>query len=676
MCGLRCELLELSPTRRRSDVLMCGIAGILALGGQQVSRSLLDRMVASISHRGPDDRGTYISPGGEIGLGSCRLSIIDLSHAGHMPLCNEDGRIHVVFNGEIYNFAQLRDSLLRHEHRFKSHTDTEVLVHLYEDHGQSFLDYLEGMFAIALWDEREGVLLLARDRCGEKPLYYTYFANSFRFSSEIKAILEDQSFPREIEPEALNEYLTFGFVQPPATMFRNVGKLAPGEMLVIDRFGKVQRRHYWSALSSGDELQNERSQTFEAHVQQTRQMLESAVAACMVSDVPVGAFLSGGVDSSAVVALMARHTGRQVDCVTVRYPNHPASDESRYAQIVAKSIGATPHLVDITERNAFEAFRDCVYHLDEPIADPAAINTFIASRTLRSMGVPVALVGEGADELFLGYPYYLHHSRLAGLWRFKDRFPRALVSAVCKVVSPILGPLGLSVHRDLLRRAACGEGMFLSSEPFFPDLDKRAVVGWRIADLVRSRPSANVTRESLHDAAPLSADVLAQMSLSEFRMRMAEQLLMRVDKLSMAHSIEIRAPFLNHHLARYALSLPGSVRAATHRPKYLLKKAVADLLPPETLNRRKMGFSTPVADWFRSSFGTLLEEQLQTSDLVREGFLSRRGIAQVLAEHRTGSASHQTRLWNILCLLEWYDRFKVNGVHNPHEVAPVGALLA
>jgi asparagine synthase (glutamine-hydrolysing) len=655
---------------------MCGIAGIFALGGQTVSRSLVDRMVASIRHRGPDDAGTYISPCGKVGLGSCRLSIIDLSPAGHMPLCNEDGRIQVVFNGEIYNFSKLRDSLLQHGHKFKSHTDTEVLVHLYEEHGPSYLEYLDGMFAIALWDDRKGLLLLARDRCGEKPLYYTYFANSFRFSSEIKAILEDDSFPREIELEALNQYLTFGFVLPPMTMFRNVGKLAPGEMLVIDRLGKVQRRHYWSALSSGEELEHVRSQTLEAHVRSTRRMLETAVEDCMVSDVPVGAFLSGGVDSSAVVAIMARHTGRPVDCVTVRYPNHPASDESRYAQIVAKRIGATTHLVDITERSAFEAFRDCVYHLDEPIADPAAVNTFIASRTLRSMGVPVALVGEGADELFLGYPYYLRHSRLASLWSFKDRLPRVLVSAVCKVASTALGPLGLSVHRDLLRRASCGEGLFLSSEPFFPDLDKREVAGQRIAGLVRCRPSANVTRACLHDATLLGADVLAQMSLSEFRMRMPEQLLMRVDKLSMAHSIEIRAPFLNRHLAHYALSIPGNVRAAAHTPKYLLKTAVADLLPPETLNRRKMGFGTPVADWFRSSFGVMLEEQLQTSDLFREGLLSRHAIGQILKEHRTGAVSHHTRLWNILCLVEWYDRFKLDGVQNTNQGVSVGPLIA
>jgi asparagine synthase (glutamine-hydrolysing) len=590
-----------------------------------------------------------------------------------MPLCNEDGSIQVVSNGEIYNFAALRQSLLRRGHLFKSRTDTEVLVHLYEDHGESFLEYLDGMFAIALWDERQGFLLLARDRCGEKPLYYSMVSDSFRFASEIKTILEDRSFPREVDPTALNEYLTFGFVQPPATMFSRVYKLAPGEVLVVDRFGRTRRRHYWSPLSSIDEFEKARSQPFEAHIRQTRQLLESAVAACMVSDVPVGAFLSGGVDSSAVVALMARHTGRQIDVVTVRYADNPTADESPYAESIARSIGAAPHLVEIDERKAFEVFGECVHHLDEPIADPAAINTFIASRTLRSLGVPVALVGEGADELFLGYPYYLNHSRLAGLWRFKDLCPRVLVSAASSFASTLLGPLGLSVHRDLLRRAAQGEGLFLSSEPFFPDLDKKAVVGPRIAHLVESRPSANVTKRALQDVVgPLASDTLAQMGLAEFRMRMAEQLLMRVDKLSMAHSVEVRAPFLNRALAQYALSLPGSVRAAHRQPKYLLKQAVADLLPPAVLSRKKMGFSTPVADWFRSSFGVLLEQKLQASGLVREGFLSGSRVAELLAQHRNRVLSHHTRLWNVLCLLEWYDHFKLECPWRADNVTPGG----
>lgn len=655
---------------------MCGITGMMTFGGTSVVRTLLDRMVDCIGHRGPDDRGTYVSQDTRVGLGSTRLSIIDLSPAGHMPISNEDGSIHVVFNGEIYNFQKLRDSMLCAGHLFHSRTDTEVLVHLYEEHGESFLDLLDGMFAIALWDEHRGILLLARDRCGEKPLYFAHVGSSVRFASEIKAILADDAFPRRLDTVAMNQYLTFGFVSPPKTMFQNVQKLAPGEVIVINRCGEIKRRPYCSLSPTEDDLQNNRSTQIGTHIRQTRRMLESAVESCMISDVPVGAFLSGGVDSSAVVALMSRHMGRPIETITVRYPEHSASDESRFASLVASHIGARPHFVDITEETAFEAFSDCVYHLDEPIADPAAINTFIGSRALRSMNVPVALVGEGADELFLGYPYYLNHSRIALLWRLKDSLPRSLVSSACQLGATFLGPLGRTIHRDLFRRAAVGEGMFLSSEPFFQDIDKRDVAGIRLNSHQQGQPSSEITQYALADSPHLSADVLAQMSLAEVRMRMAEKLLMRVDKLSMAHSIETRAPFVNRHLVRFALALPGSVRAAHGKPKWLLKAAVADLLPSETLNRPKMGFSTPVAEWFRRSFGTLLEKRVRSSGLVQEGFLSQTAILGLLDAHREGAVSHHTKLWNLLCLLEWAERFEVSTAVRADGLSRAGGVCA
>jgi asparagine synthase (glutamine-hydrolysing) len=631
-------------------------------------------MVDSISHRGPDDRGTYVSPDARIGLGSRRLSIIDLSPAGHMPLSNEDGSIHVAFNGEIYNFQELRDLMLRAGHVFRSRTDTEVLVHLYEERGESFLDLLDGMFAIALWDGRHDTLLLARDRGGEKPLYLAQAASSVRFASEIKAILVDDAIRREIDVDALNRYLTFGFVPPPATMFRDVQKIAPGEVIIINRHGKIDRRNYCSLSPTEDDVLNNRSTTIDTHIRQTRRMLEEAVESCMISDVPVGAFLSGGVDSSAVVALMSRQMGRPVETVTIRYPGHAASDESRFALLVAGHIGARSNLVDITEETAFEVFNECVYHLDEPIADPAAINTFIGSRALRSMNIPVALVGEGADELFLGYPYYLHHSRIVRLWHLRDRLPRPLVAAACQLGATALGPLGRSVHKDLFRRAAAGEGFFISSEPFFQDSDKRDIVGTRMISRVHGQPSAETTQRALSEATCLHGDVLAQMSLAEVRMRMAEKLLMRVDKLSMANSIETRAPFLNRHLVRYALAIPGPMRAAHGKPKWLLKTALADLLPSETLNRPKMGFGTPAAEWFQNSFGDLLEERVRSSDLVREGLLSQSAILDLLQAHRNGAGCHHTRLWNLLCLFEWAERFKVTGAVSADGLSLAGGV--
>ncbi len=655
---------------------MCGIAGILTFGTTRVPRPLLDRMVDAISHRGPDDRGTFVSPDGHTGLGSRRLSIIDLSHAGHMPLGNEDGHVHVVFNGEIYNFQTLREAMLKAGHVFRSHTDTEVLVHLYEEYRESFLDQLDGMFAIALWDDARGILLLARDRCGEKPLYFSQLGGSLRFASEIKAILEDEQLPRGVNAEALNQYLTFGFVPAPRTLFHGIQKLGPGEVLLVNRRGIIERRLYSSQLPPQVYCDSVRREPIEEQIKQTRHLLESAVSSCMISDVPVGAFLSGGVDSSAVVALMSRLTGHTIETVTIRHPEHVMLDESRYAALAASRLGARSHCVNVTEEDAFDAFSDCVRHLDEPIADPAAVNTYIGSRMLRSMGIPVALVGEGADELFLGYPYYLNHSRMAPLWRFKDRLPKRVLGVACTIGAAALGPFGRAIHRDLFRRAAAGEGLFLSSEPFFPDLDKEAIVGGTLVTLVHGQPSADVTGRTIAGATQLTGDILAQMSFAEVRMRMAEKLLMRVDKMSMAHSIETRAPFLNRHLVRYALALPGSVRAAHGKPKYLLKMAVADLLPREILNRPKMGFSTPVADWFRRSFGTLLEERIRASELVRQGFLSKAALIAVLDAHRRGPVSYHTKLWNLLCLLEWAEQFHVTCVFSAGDPVPEEAVCA
>jgi asparagine synthase (glutamine-hydrolysing) len=650
---------------------MCGIVGMVVSGPGHVSRTILDKMTAAIVHRGPDDGGTYISPAGTAALGSRRLSIIDLSAAGHMPMTNEDRSIWLTFNGEIYNFATLRRELSSRGHQFTSQTDTEVLVHLYEEKGIDFLKDIDGMFAIALWDDRRQRLVLARDRYGEKPLYYTTHGGVFRFASEIKALLEDPCIPRHLDFEALNQYLTFGFVQPPRTMFHDIHKVAPGEALVLKKSGAPESFTYHEPLLSPAEMEHLRGQDFEWHVKQTRVLFEAAVASCMRADVPVGAFLSGGVDSSAVVACMSRLTGRKVESLTVAYPDEPNCDESGYASKVAERVGANLHVMNVTERDALNAFSDCIYHLDEPVSDPACLNTFLASREFRRRGVLVALVGEGADELFLGYPYYLNHSRIAGLWSALQAVPLVARSVIFSAASPCLGPLGLAVHRDLLRRAMYGESMFLSSEPFYPDCDKARIVGPRLQNLVHSQPSSRLTDGVLACYRQrLSGDALSQMSLAETRMRMAEKLLMRVDKLSMAHSIEVRAPFLNRHLAQYAASLSGRVRAANGQPKSLFKAAVADLLPDAVLKRPKMGFSTPISNWFRGSFGQLLMDRMSSSELFRTGVLDRAGVASVLAHHRRG-ASHHTKLWNILCLLEWYEQYRVTDIATQLESEPI-----
>lgn len=637
----------------------------MTFGEHEISSELLVEMTRRISHRGPDDSGIYISHDRRVGLGSSRLSIQDLSPAGHMPMCNEDKRVWLTFNGEIYNFKQLRPNLVSGGHRFVSETDTEVIIHLYEERGLEFLDELEGMFAIGLWDETKGTLLLARDRLGEKPLYCTDDGGIFRFASEIKALLADDSVPRSLNLESLNQYLTFGFVQPPDTMFAGIHKLAPGERLIIRRNGHRDLARYWDPLSNPDYVRDVRSHGIPEHLREIRSRLERSVEACLVADVPVGAFLSGGVDSSAVVSLMSQKMGQRIESVTISYPDQSDCDESSFAIRVAERSGANVHPILVHSRDAEEAFPSCVYHQDEPIADPACINTFIASRHLRAMGVPVALVGEGADELFLGYPSYLKYQRIWPFWRASASIPRSIRKQLFTLADPLLGQLGLSAQRDLLRRASQGEGIFVSTDSFFHDGEKIRIAGGVLNELARTRPSSNVATKMGNDVHGLfnDGDLLSRMSLAEMRMRMTEQLLMRVDKLSMAHSVEVRAPFLNWRLAEYALALPGDVRTFGRKSKSLLKAAVADLIPEQTLNRPKMGFSTAVEQWCSTWAGGLLERRIESCELFRSGILSAVEAKNLLAQHRRGRCSNHPRLWNILCLTEWWEQYGITSAN-------------
>ena len=638
---------------------MCGITGLMTFGERHISSELLSGMTRCIAHRGPDDSGMYISTDRHVGLGSSRLSIQDLSTAGHMPMPNEQRRVWLTFNGEIYNFRTLRPELIARGHKFCSETDTEVIIHLYEERGLDFLDELEGMFALALWDETAGALLLARDRLGEKPLYYAEYGGVFRFASEIKALLADDSMPRSVNLGSLNQYLTFGFVLPPHTMFDGIKKLAPGERLIVRRNGQQALARFWDPLSNPDQVRHLRSLSVREHIREIRLSLERSVESCLVADVPVGAFLSGGVDSSAVVSLMSRKTGHRVESVTISHSGEPNRDESAFARVVAEQTGANMHNILVNSRDAEEAFPSCIYHQDEPVADPACINTFIASKHLRAMGIPVALVGEGADELFLGYPSYLKYQRIWPLWRLGQVVPRRIRGGLFALASPLLGPLGRSAHRDLLRRASQGEGIFVSTDSFFLDADKFQIAQGSLNELARMHPSSRIADKMgrvVHGLAD-QGDLLSRLSLAETRMRMAEQLLMRIDKLSMAHSIEVRAPFLNWHLAEYALALPGSVRAFGRKPKALLKAAVADLIPEQTLNRPKMGFSTAVEQWCRTWAGDRLERGIEKCELFRSGVLSAAEAKALLAEHRQGHRSHHSRLWNMLCLTEWWEQY-------------------
>jgi asparagine synthase (glutamine-hydrolysing) len=648
---------------------MCGLAGVLfgsRLSAEGTARwlDLASRMERSIAHRGPDDSGIHASADGRCILASRRLAIQDLSSDGRMPLTNEDATVWTSFNGEIYNFAVLREELRALGHVFRSQSDTEVIVHGYESWGLDFLRRLEGMFAIAIYDERAGCLVLARDRFGEKPLYLAHTPEGhLAFASEAKALLEIPEIRRRLNGEALCQYLTYGFVMPPLTLFDGITKLAPGEMYVVGSDIAVSRSLYWTPASNPSEVARVRALPANDHAAAVRAMLVASVEARMVSDVPIGAFLSGGVDSSAVVAIMARASGRPVDTVTVANAGHPDLDEWTYAERVARAVGARIHRVDISEQDAMEVLPTLAWHMDEPVSDPAAMNTFFASRALRANGIKVALVGEGADEVFLGYSAFLKYQRLSALLRYRSHLPSIALRVGERVGRATLGALGASIHQDLLGRAFQGQPVFLGTEVFFQDSEKLGLLGGLVPNLYPASAVAAAVQESAPEA--LRADPLSLFGYSDMRMRMAEKLLMRVDKMSSAHSIEVRSPFLDRALADYAIALPASVRVAQGVTKHLLKEAVAPLIPQEVIHRRKQGFSTPIASWLCGNLGRYFQNRVGTSSIFAHGVLRRDAALDLLERHRTGGTAAKgthTRLWNLMMLMEWYDRYQVDGL--------------
>lgn len=640
---------------------MCGIAGVFAFRGE-VDESLARRMSAVIRHRGPDDDGTYVAPW--IAMASRRLAIVDLSPDGHMPMSNENNDLWVALNGEIYNHLGLRRQLENAGHRFKSHSDTETIVHGYEQWGIEVLNKIEGMFAVAIYDDIKGSLILARDRCGEKPLYMSEEDGKLIFASEIKAIQEVRNSPTQIDAQALSQYLTFGFVMPPATMFAGISKLAPGQAMEVKRAGS-RLFTYWSPASDPDAIARVRSLSHNEHVRDIRRLLETSVAERMVADVPVGAFLSGGVDSSSVVALMSRLSGRRIETVTVANTDMPELDESNFAEQAAGHVGANFHRISLSERDVIANLSEMVHHFDEPISDHGAANSFFASKYLRQNGIIVSLVGEGADELFLGYGNYLRFAKLARL-----RIPPGLSHVAKWVGGPALSILGASVHKDLLSRLCSRETLFLGTETFFREDEKVAVLGQK------RQHSMNVNHvvAAVHRRAPaaLADDPLAIMSFAETQMRMAEKLLMRVDKMSMAHSIEVRAPFLDHRLVDYALSIPSSARVAGGVTKRILKDAVADLIPADIIHRKKFGFSTPIKVWFSGELGRYFEERIGTMRIFNDGVLDANAARDLVRAHRAQGRNVQTshvKLWNILILAEWYERFEVKGIASTRPIS-------
>ncbi len=644
---------------------MCGITGVYEFGRTVggVTETTVTRMRDAMTHRGPDSAGVYVSPDRRLGLGFRRLAIVDLSPAGNQPMTNEDGAVWIAFNGEIYNHRALRPGLVERGHRYRSESDTETLVHLYEEVGRDFVHQLQGMFGIALWDSRSGELTLVRDRIGVKPLYYTVADGRLIFGSEIKAILEHPAVARDVDETALYHYLTFFTTPAPRTLFKDIRKLPPGHMLVCTRQGDIRVEQYWDAIVPTPDEPLGEAET----IARLRELLTQAVEKRMMSDVPFGVFLSGGVDSSANVALMAACSTEPVRTFTVGFQGMEQYNELDYARRVSRHFKTDHHEVLIGPKDVLSFLPDLIFHQDEPIADPVCVPLYYVSKLVRDSGTIVVQVGEGSDEIFCGYPNYVDfltiHERG---WSRLERLPRTMRRGLAAAAAPFsdfaaktIVSRGKKLLPDLVRRLGAGEELFWGGTVVYDEVSKARLLSRAFRDRMAGVSSHDIVRSILDhfDARKPEADFLERMTYLDLKLRLAELLLMRVDKITMATSVEARVPFLDHALVEFAMTIPRELKYRDGETKWILKKALEGILPNDIIYRKKQGFGLPVKEWFMEGFGPDLEDRLLSSPIHSRGLFERDEIARLLAEHKRGTTDYSFHLWGLLNLCLWYERW-------------------
>jgi asparagine synthase (glutamine-hydrolysing) len=637
---------------------VCGICGVFNVqSGDPIAPELLQRMNVLISHRGPDDSGIYLD--GPLGIGSTRLSIIDLS-GGHQPLSNESGDTWIVFNGEIWNYKILRAELIEKGHRFRTNSDTETIIHAYEEYGTDCIARLEGMFGLAIWDRPRRCLLLARDRVGKKPLYYTRVDGDLLFASEIKALLSHPRVERRADIQALADYLSVRYVPGPATLFANVYKVQPGHWLLCDAQGRLREERYWDFTFGKVE-----NRPIEEYIQGVRQHIQQAVEERMMADVPLGSMLSGGVDSSIITGTMSQLMNQPVKTFAVGF-DVPGFSELPYARIVADHFGTEHHELVVKGSDLATYWPLLTWHRDEPVSEPSDLGVYLISKLARQY-VKVVLSGEGGDELFAGYPKYV----VDWLARYYHLLPAALRD---RLITPLLDHLPYSMRK--LQMA----GRVLSLPAPRRWMDWFGVFkGTQINDVLSTSTRANIDNDSsrafrrLLEGNP-QRDNLSSMLYLDTKIWLPDNLLMKGDKMTMAASLEARMPFLDHQLIEYAASIPSNVKIHPFQAKYLLKRAYRDFLPEPILTRKKMGFNVPVSDWFRGTQHNLISRLLLSERALSRGFLNNAYIASVLQEHMEGKTNYGGQLF-ILASLELWFRVFIDSPHLAYPEATVEELL-
>lgn len=648
---------------------MCGICGEIDFHNKNVRVNSVRRMCDILAHRGPDDEGMVFIQGDrllevrrfslaradeygfEVGLGHRRLAIIDLSDAAHQPMCNEDRTVWIVFNGEIYSFQEIREKLVKKGHFFKSRSDTEVILHAYEEWGVNCLDHFRGMFTFAIWDSKQKELFIARDRLGEKPLVYFNQNGRFAFASEIKALLQIPEVGRKVSNDALHHYLTYQYVPSPSTIFEGIKKLPPAHYLLLDKNGNIKIERYWKLKFSSNHQTYTDAQELGDRVQTK---LEESVKLRLISDVPLGAFLSGGVDSSLIVGIMAKLSGKPVKTFSIGF-EEKEFDELSYARIVSERFG-TDHHEFIVKPDAIEILPKLVWHYNEPFADSSAIPTYYVANVTKDF-VKVVLTGDAGDENFAGYPRYLRSKWVALFTKFPESVRRDFIPEFLRMFSSLhWREKTLNRLADFIQKLSSNQARnYLEQIKYFNAKEKEDIYSEQFSRTLKHVDSVNYLIAKFEESE--SDDLVDQLLYVDINSYLPEDLLVKVDIATMANSLEGRVPFLDHKFMELVAEIPSQLKLRGTESKFILKKSFKDLLPDVIFERRKMGFGVPLSRWFRKELKNYIYEVLLDHKTLNRGYFRREGIERLLNDHIALRYDHAGKIWALLFLEMWFRIF-------------------
>jgi asparagine synthase (glutamine-hydrolysing) len=637
---------------------MCGITGIVEYSANepQINEEILKSMSDVIIHRGPDSDGNWISPARRCGLAFRRLAIIDLSDAGNQPMSTSDGRFTIVFNGEIYNHKDIRKDLESLGYKYRSGTDTETILYGYKEWGTEILNRMFGMWAIAIWDDEKEELFCTRDRIGIKPFYFTNRNGRFIFGSEIKSILQHPSVSPELNFNELPNYLNWGMSSNRESLFKGINKLAAGRYLTLSKNGDIKVERYWSPLKQDQEYSKLSEKEIHAEV---LSILRQSIKDRMMSDVPFGVFLSGGIDSSLNVALMAELMDRPVDTYSVGFKELEKYNELEYARKIAKLHKTNHNEILIDHDDAFPILGELTWHEDEPNADPVCMPLWFLSKLTRDSGTIVIQVGEGSDEQFCGYNWMLRdYNFYKSYWKIYKSLPKVLRKGIYSSIKPILKGLDQFQVMEYLRRGTFGHELYWAGSSMIPPSQQESLLSDKYGDLVSIPENYAYQLHSEALGFNNSSDYLQRIAYIELQQRLAELLLMRVDKIGMAHSIEARVPFLDHRLVEFTMSLPPNIKVPDRKStKIVLKKAVESILPHEIIYRKKQGFWAPVNEWLRHQWYDYSYSTIMNSYFVKDKIFDRDFIDRIFKLHKSGKRNQGLQIFSLLTLSLWYKRF-------------------